>query len=137
MLNWRRSRCVAENTKLAPVPDRSGTDADPVPDRSAIATPVFPSEHARLFLQWMQTPGGRVGWIPAAELMNAYAEFTAERGIAPLGWVAVGRELRRLLGARKTYAWLTGRKVRVYRIPPTGSPPLAVIGQGGEIGAVD
>jgi len=131
MINWRWSRCIAQNSKLAPFPDRSGTGSAPVPDRSGVATPVLPGEHARLFLRWLQTPGGRVGWIPADELMRAYTEFMADLGIAPIGWVAVGRELRRLVGTAKTYLWTNGRKVRMHFIPAAGSAPLAVIESNG------
>ena len=41
-----------------------------------------------------------------------------EHDIEPIGWVAVGRELRRLLGADKEYERINGEQIRVYRIPP-------------------
>ena len=125
MIDWRRGRLafpVFENPE--PVPDRSGTGSVSMQDRSAVTEPVLASEHAGLFLRWLQAPGGRVGWIPADELAHAYAEFASDSGIAPLGWIAVGRELRRLLGASKTYLWRNGRKLRAYRIPASECLPL-------------
>ena len=144
MIEWRRSRNAfskswapepkpdRSGSASASVPDRSGADPASMAERSVTAAPVLPVEHARHFLQWLQEPGGRVGWVPAVELAQAYAEFAADQALDPVGWVAVGRELRRLLGASKTYAWFKGKKVRVYCIPAAGSVPLTVIERSGE-----
>lgn len=69
-------------------------------------------------LEILQGPGGRTGTITAAELKLIHRELCLERDFEEIGWVAVGRELRRLLNDRKSYEWIDGRRVRVYRIPP-------------------
>jgi hypothetical protein len=144
MTNWRRSRIASRGTwALEPIPDRSGSASASAPDRSGVdpasmversvaAAPVLPVEHAQRFLRWLQEPGGRVGWVPAVELAQAYVEFAADQALDPIGWVAVGRELRRLLGTPKTYVWSNGKKVRVYLIPAAGPAPLTVIERSGE-----
>ena len=144
MINWRRSRIASRRTwALEPIPDRSGSASASAPDRSGAdpasmversvaAAPVLPVEHAQRFLRWLQEPGGRVGWVPAVELAQAYVEFAVDQALEPVGWVAVGRELRRLLGTPKTYVWSNGKKVRVYFIPAAGPAPLTVIERSGE-----
>lgn len=76
-----------------------------------------PKAHAAGLLRWLQQPGGRIGTIPADELQLMHGEMCLELEWEPIGWVAVARELRRALGARKEYARIAGRRVRVYRIP--------------------
>ena len=144
MINWRLSRKIFRMSRASePIPDRSASTSASVPDRSGTdpasmverlvtAAPVLPVEHAQHFLRWLQEPGGRLGWVPAVELAQAYVEFAADQALEPVGWVAVGRELRRLLGTSKTYAWFNGKKVRVYFIPTVGSAPLSVIERSGE-----
>ncbi len=75
-------------------------------------------EHAATLLVYLQSPGGRTGTIPVHELKQIYLEFCFECDLEPLGWTAVGRELRKLLGAPKDYERINGEQVRVYRIPP-------------------
>ena len=144
MIAWhRRKRACQDNCKSVSAPGLSGIGADMAPDRSstdpvsiqyrsAVATPVLPSEHAQHFLAWLQAPGGRVGWIPATELAQSYSEFAVSKGLEPIGWSAVGRELRCLLQAQKSYIWLNGRKRRAYRIPAVGSQSLTVLRQDRE-----
>jgi hypothetical protein len=76
-------------------------------------------EHAAAILDFLQGPGGRTGTIALTELKQIHAEVCLELDIDPIGWTAVGRELRRLLKDNKTYDYdQLGRRVRVYRIPP-------------------
>lgn len=74
--------------------------------------------HARRLLAWLQGPGGRTGTIPAAELAAIHVEMCATLDWEQRGWVAVGRELRRLTGTGKEYTRCGGRKTCIYRIPP-------------------
>jgi hypothetical protein len=53
------------------------------------------------------------------ELKKLHVEICAERDWEVIGWTAVGRERRWLLGAEKTY----DRGKRVYRIPPIAARP--------------
>lgn len=76
--------------------------------------------HARELLTWLQGPGGRTGSISARDLAAAHAEMCEALEIEPLGWVAVGRELRRLLSEPKRYVDNGGRRTRTYRVPPAG-----------------
>ena len=96
-----------------------------VRDRVSICEPVPtiearpPADHAAALLGWLQGPGGRTGTIPATELEQMHWDVCHELGWEVVSWVAVGRELRRLLGAKKEYVRLEdGRRVRVYRVPP-------------------
>ena len=77
-----------------------------------------PAEHAAAILDFLQGPGGRTGSLPVDELKKLHVEICAENDWEPIGWTAVGRELRKLLGAQKTYEDIKGRPTRVYRIPP-------------------
>lgn len=77
-----------------------------------------PRDHARALLDWLQGPGGRTGSILASELEAIHIEVCCELDWEPIGWIAVGRELRRLIGGRKEYARSEGRRLCVYRIPP-------------------
>jgi hypothetical protein len=82
---------------------------------------VTPAEHAAAILEFLQGPGGRTGSIPVDDLKKLHIEICFERDWELIGWTAVGRELRNLLGAQKCYDWVEGRRVRVYRIPPSGT----------------
>ena len=144
MIDWRRSRNAFRTSGACePIPnrsgsavasasDRSGADPASMVERSVTAAPVPAAEHAQHFLRWLQEPEGRVGWVPAVELAHAYAEFAADQSLEAVGWVALGRELRRLLVTSKTYAWINGKKVRVYFIPAVESAPLTVIERNSE-----
>jgi hypothetical protein len=78
-----------------------------------------PEEHAAAILETLQGPDGRIGTISAKEMEEIHREVCDEYGIEHIGWIAVGRELRRLLGGAKTYGPdANGKSVRVYRIPP-------------------
>ena len=79
---------------------------------------VPPADHARALLTWLQGPGGRSGTILASELSDMHRDFCAELDWELASWVAVGRELRRLIGTTKEYARINGRRVCVYRVPP-------------------
>ncbi len=77
-----------------------------------------PAEHAAAILEFLQGPGGRTGSIPVEELQRLHIEICIERDWDLIGWTAVGRELRELLKAEKTYEPVEGKRTRVYRIPP-------------------
>jgi hypothetical protein len=79
---------------------------------------VNPAEHAAAILDFLQGPGGHTGTIPFDEMEQIHLEVCLERDFEPIGWVAVGRELRKLIGDEKTYERINGEQVRVYRIPP-------------------
>ena len=100
------------------VPEPTATDSTwlmgPLPTRRWVPA----AEHAAALLSFLQGPGGRTGTIPFSEMEVTYLEVCLEQDIEPIGWVAVGRELRRLLGAEKEYERVHGEQVRVYRIPP-------------------
>jgi hypothetical protein len=77
-----------------------------------------PAEHAAALLDVLQGPGGRTGTIPFDEMEQIHLEVCLEMDFEPIGWVGVGRELRKLIGDQKTYERINGEQVRVYRIPP-------------------
>ena len=115
------------HTATEPAPD-SGRPTDGEPVRTganfvAAPCPAWHSaeDHAVALLQWMQDPGGRVGEVPASELMKAHAEMCAEHFWEPASWIPVAKALRRLIDDPKHhYASRNSRRVVVYRIPQRG-----------------
>ena len=83
-----------------------------------------PAQHAAAILDFLQAPGGRTGTITAKELRQIHAEVCLVLELEPIGWTAVGRELRKLIGERRTYQRINGEQVRVYRIPPRAAPAI-------------
>jgi hypothetical protein len=77
-----------------------------------------PAEHAAALLDFLQGAGGRTGTIPFEEMEQIHLEVCLECDFEAIGWTAVGRELRKLIGDEKTYERIRGEQVRVYRIPP-------------------
>ena len=77
-----------------------------------------PAEHAMAILDLLQGPGGRTGTFTCTALKRVHTDICLEQGFEPIRWTAVGRELRKVLGADKEYQRINGRQVRVYRIPP-------------------
>jgi hypothetical protein len=77
-----------------------------------------PAEHAAALLDFLQGAGGRTGTIPFDEMEQIHLEVCLECDFEPIGWTAVGRELRKLIKDEKTYDRINGEQVRVYRIPP-------------------
>jgi hypothetical protein len=69
-------------------------------------------------LDLLQGPGGRTGTFTCAALKRVHTDICLEQGFEPIGWTAVGRELRKLIEDEKTYDRINGEQVRVYRIPP-------------------
>jgi hypothetical protein len=111
--------------------------ASPVPTRRWVPPP----EHAAAIIDFLQGAGGRTGTITAREMAVIHREVCEEYDYEPIGWVAVGRELRKLLGAdRNSFAPDTnGKRVRVYRIPPASwvdGPVKAPLPRGPGAGCV-
>src|SRR5688572_16105595 len=74
------------------------TDCQPVRTGSQSITascPAWhsPEDHAVALLHWLQGPGGRVGEVPASEIMKAYAEMCAEYFWEPAPWIPVAKSL--------------------------------------------
>jgi hypothetical protein len=95
-------------------PTATDTRSSPAPTRRWVS----PAEHAAALLDFLQGAGGRTGTIPFDEMEQIHLEVCLERDFEPIGWTAVGRELRKLIGDEKTYERINGAQVRVYRIPP-------------------
>jgi hypothetical protein len=85
---------------------------------------VTPTERAAAILDFLQGPGGRTGTFTCAELEEIHSDICLEQGFEPIGWTAVGRELRKLIGGSKDYQRIHGRQARVYRIPPKAQQAL-------------
>lgn len=76
------------------------------------------SEHAAALLERMQGPGGRIGEVPAHELMKAHAEMCLEKYWEPAAWIPVAKAFRELLNDRtRRYASRNSRRFVVYFIP--------------------
>ena len=128
VLGWQRFHqskdtgavtCAATDySRQQPTPDDS--ERVPAPTRHGIPTTQArpAADHAAALLTWLQGAGGRSGSILASELQDMHRELCHELDREPVGWVAVGRELRRILGTRKDYTRRAGRQVCVYRISP-------------------
>ena len=99
------------------------TDVQPVRTGSTlvpVATPSWhsPEEQAAALLDWLQAPGGRVGEVPARELMSLHSEMCAELFWQHTPWIPVAKALRKLISdPRHHYASRNSRRVVVYRIP--------------------
>jgi hypothetical protein len=123
-LDLNRVTPIATDGDRQPAVSVEHTNEEEVGTEARISAPIMtvearpPTDHAEALLSWLQGPGGRSGTIVAAELEQMHREMCDEFDWEVVGWVAVGRELRRLLRAKKDYARLDGRRVRVYRIPP-------------------
>ena len=114
-----------DNDLQQPTPD----DDACLPTSSQRAIPTIQArpagDHAAALLAWLQGAGGRSGSILASELENMHRDLCHELDWELVGWVAVGRELRRILGTRKEYTRRAGRQLCVYRIPPANIAPSA------------
>ena len=107
-----------------------GSDVEPLRTDSnqiSLACPTWhsPTEHAVALVEWMQGPGGRVGEVPARELMRAHAEMCADRFWEPMPWIPVAKAFRKLINdTARRYASKDSHRFVVYRIPD-GAPRLA------------
>ena len=124
---------VSSATEHRPAPDQlERTGGQSVRTGSsvvAISSPAWhsPEEHAAALLQWMQGPGGRVGEVPARELMNAYVDMCVELFWEPLPWIPVAKAFRKLIcDPRRRLASRNSRRIVVYLIPR--SPGSSSIG---------
>jgi hypothetical protein len=77
--------------------------------------------HAGRFLELLQE-GGITGDILFEDIFELYHELLPTIGWAPRPWNPVARELKKLLGGKKTYVWLesddgAAHRLRVYRLP--------------------
>ena len=127
----KRPRPKAESPKRT---EHLAFDAAEVPTLLAQVPTIqarMPREHAAALLNWLQGPGGRTGSIFAHELETMHKDMCAAANWERVGWVAVARELRRLLNARKEYGRCAGRRLCVYRIPPASAkasvPPVRLL----------
>lgn len=98
-------------------------DAQPVRTGSNLIPVDSPSWHsaeeqAAALLDWMQGPGGRVGEVPARELMGLHIEMCAELFWQQTPWIPVAKAFRKLIDdPHHHYASRNSRRVVVYRIP--------------------
>ena len=77
-------------------------------------------QHARELLRYLQLDdvvSCRGCDVLARDLKRMYPAVCRSLGWKPRAWNAVAVELRKLTGGRKDYAWVEGRRLRVYRIP--------------------
>lgn len=117
----------ADGQRSAGAPLHGGFSREPVRTGSppiAFASPEWrsPTEHAVQLLEWMQRPGGKIGQVPASELMAAHIEMCGELYWEPLPWIPVAKALRRLLNdTSRHYTSRNGRRVLVYLIPRSTS----------------
>ena len=108
---------------LAIPPGNPRTDVQPVRTGSQLEfrdSPSWhsPAEHAAALLSWMQRPGGRVGEVPARDLMQAHAEMCIELFWEQLPWIPIAKALRRLINdPRHHLASRNSRRIVVYYIP--------------------
>ncbi len=115
------AKAVIEQTETIDVPKR--TEVQPVrtgSDLVPVSTPSWhsPEEQAAALLDWMQGPGGRVGEVPARELIRLHIEMCAELFWQPTPWIPVAKAFRKLINdPRHHYASRNSHRVVVYRIP--------------------
>lgn len=106
----------------APTPD---TSLRPSARRRRLPGPYpdgqTPNAHAARFLDLLQERD-ITGDILFEDIFRLYHELLATIGWTPRPWSPVAREIRKLLGGKKTYAWFEdaeggSHRLRVYRIP--------------------
>lgn len=137
-MSWFSRKSATEQQHSEASPPTSAPPGEPL--REVVATlsqRCRPSEaelrylpaddQAQMLLDWLQAPDGRTGWFFADELMATYVEMACEAGIVPHDWRAIGRELRRLLGQRKTVGGRARR--RIWYIPAAKLALATVDGQ--------
>ena len=118
-----RTDAKSMSEPAATIHGQKRTDVQPVRTGSTlvpVATPSWhsPDEHAAALLDWLQAPGGRVGEVPARELMGLHIEMCAELFWQHTPWIPVAKALRKLINdPRHHYASRNSRRVVVYRIP--------------------
>jgi hypothetical protein len=84
---------------------------------SAMVQHLPPKDHARILIEWLQSPGGRTGSILSKDLERIHRELCETENFEWPGWKSVARELNILLGKPpKEHAG--PRRLRVWRIPP-------------------
>ena len=115
------AKAVIEHTATIDV--HKWTDVQPVRTGSDLIPMDSPSwhsaeEHAAALLDWMQGPGGRVGEVPARELMQLHIEMCAELFWQQTPWIPVAKGFRKLINdPHHHFASRNSRRVVVYRIP--------------------
>jgi hypothetical protein len=122
---WFAAPFRSESEALgAPVAVEPQTLAAPVVRHAAFAPKrVPPDRMAAELLAWLQGDDGRVGCIPAHELMAIWREFCLDRGYADVNWRMCAHTLRNLIGDPKQQFGQRedGRRQVVYHIPPLDS----------------
>ena len=118
-----RTDAKAGAEQAATIHGQQRTDVQPVRTGSTlvpVATPSWhsPEEQAAALLDWVQGPGGRVGEVPARELMSLHIEMCAELFWQHSPWIPVAKAFRALINdSRHHYASRNSRRIVVYRIP--------------------
>ena len=118
-----RTDAKAVTDRAAAIHGQKRTDVQPVRTGSTlvpVATPSWhsPEEQAAALLDWLQAPGGRVGEVPARELMSLHIEMCAELFWQHAPWIPVAKAFRKLINdPRRHYASRNSCRVVVYRIP--------------------
>jgi hypothetical protein len=103
-------------------------DETPVSTRRTPVLRYAPAaNHARMFLEWMQSAGGGTGYFPYEELEVAYNDAVIEHGLYPHPWAAVAGELRKLAPQPKRYVGKS--RTRMWFIPPAAPELAAIDGQ--------
>jgi hypothetical protein len=103
----------------APTLTTARASQDATPERQAAHFP--PERHATELLNFLLEEVGAGADLLYPEVQDLYWQMCARINWAPRPWNPVGRELRKLLGKRKTYSWFDGvngeqRRLRVYRL---------------------
>lgn len=133
----RRLLCGSEqpsSDSRAPTPPRRRS---PTPnlrtDNARLSPPCWrtaeypPEVHAARLFEYLVSDRRITGNVLFEEMLALYWEMTAALNWAPRPWNPVGRELCKLLGGKKTYAWFDGEdglphRLRVYRLSDVLTP---------------
>ncbi len=93
----------------------------PVSGHGSPNSHLGPEAHAARLISWLVNERCVTRGLLFNELLELYHEMTGSLGWCPLPWHPVGRELRKLLGGKKSYVWVTDdggvdRRLRVYHL---------------------
>jgi hypothetical protein len=112
---------------LARPPARRRRLPGPYPDGQT------PDARAGRFLELLQE-SGITGDILFEDIFALYHKLLPTIGWAPRPWNPVARELKKLLGGKKTYVWFEGddgaaHRLRVYRLPRDRSSTQTLVSE--------
>lgn len=117
MKSWRLHRAP-------PVPDSSdrpehhspSVHIDSPSELSALPEWHSVSEHVRSLILHVEKYGPTNGSVLSADLQRVHRRMCAELHWLPRPWAPIASQLRLRSGGKKIYAWINGKRLRVFAL---------------------